>query len=468
MLWLSLYFPQLPIDRQPRTDEDEPRAVVLAEGPRRRILACNSCAQAMGVRPEMALKNAYALVPNLAISDYSEDQQQAHLEQLTLWALQYSSQVVPQSSNTLLIEIAASLKLFGGLQSLLKGIGAQLREQQVTVMPGIAPTPSAANLFARAGYRKPVRTLQHLQHSLANVSVAHLPLDDFSFKGLRQSGIRTIGELQGIAPAALTRRFGNACTSLLYKLDGRLPDPLTPYKVADTFSQTVDLPLETQDTGALNFPLKRLLGSLGGFLKSHDLGVRQFAIHLHHHRHKPHVLTIGFLDATADVKHLLKIAIEKLSAEVLTAPVIRLNVTSMELAPLTHSARDLFHKSHSQGQTVEQLMDQLMARLGKEAVYTALTEDDHRPEKASASVLHNSHPVTHPWPARPLWLLKEPLALNENVTLRTLPERIENGWWDDTDVRRDYFIASNACGSYYWLYRLRHQPEQWWIHGLFA
>lgn len=468
MLWLSLYFPQLPIDRQPQTDEDEPRAVVLATGPRRRILACNDCAQAMGVRPEMALKNAYALVPNLTTSDYSEDQQQAHLEQLTLWALQYSSQVVPQSSNTLLIEIEASLKLFGGLQNMLKGIGVQLREQQVTVMPGIAPTPTAANLFARAGYRKPVRSLQALQQSLAHLSVAHLPLDDFTFKGLRQSGIRTIGELQGIAPAALTRRFGNACTSLLYKLDGRLPAPLTPYKAAEVFSQAIDLPLETQDTGALNFPLKRLLGAFGGFLKSHDLGVRQLAIHLHHHRHKPHLVPLKFLDATGDVKHLLKIAIEKLANEVLTAPVIRLTLVSVELAPLTRNARDLFHKSHSQGQSVEQLMDQLMARLGKAAVYTALTEDDHRPEKASASVLHNSHPITQPWPARPLWLLKEPLALNENVTLRTLPERIENGWWDDMDVRRDYFIASNNQGSYYWLYRLRHKPEQWWIHGLFA
>lgn len=48
------------------------------------------------------------------------------------------------------------------------------------------------------------------------------------------------------------------------------------------------------------------------------------------------------------------------------------------------------------------------------------------------------------------------------------PERIENGWWDATDVRRDYFIARDAGGAYYWVFRLRHDPERVWIHGLFA
>ena len=63
MLWLALHFPQLPIDRQ--SCADEPLAVVLTEGARRRILACNPCAAAAGVRAGMALKNAYALVPDL-------------------------------------------------------------------------------------------------------------------------------------------------------------------------------------------------------------------------------------------------------------------------------------------------------------------------------------------------------------------------------------------------------------------
>lgn len=481
MLWLALYFPQLPIDRQQFahqfTDRDNhstknqsmhPCAVVLSEGVRRHILACNDVAVAAGVHAGMPLKSAYALVPNLHINDYSESEQLAHLEQLTLWALQFSSSVVPEPPDTVLIEIQASLKLFGGLDSLLERIGTELHEQQVSVQPAVAPTPSAARLFTRAGIRKVIREQERLKAVLASVSVIHLPLDDFTFKGLRQSGVRTLAELQRIPPAALSRRFGQYCTDLLYKLDGRLPDPRTPYTAAETFCQSVDLPLEAPDTQALGFALKRLLGALGGFLKARDLGIQHLAIHLHHHRLVPTCVALQFLDATANMDHLLRVSTEKLDTLVLAAPVIRLAVESKNLAPIAHKGRDLFHKSQSQAQSIEQVLDKLVARLGKSAVYTAVPEDDHRPEKASAFALLEKRQAHQPWPARPLWLMSKPEALNEPVSLQTLPERIENGWWDKTDVRRDYFIARNEHGTYYWLYRLRHQPDQWWIHGIFA
>lgn len=468
MLWLALYFPQLPIDRQSHSDADEPRAVVLQEGPRRRILACNACAAANGVRPGLALKNAYAVVPDLITSDYDETEQLAHLEQLTLWASAYSSWVSPQPPDVILVEIAASLKLFGGLEALLKRIYQEIQEHRLSLSIGIAPTPSAAILFARAGMNTPVTDKQTLADALTTVPITYLPLNKFTLKGLRQSGIRTLGELRALPPAALTRRFGSDCTELLYKLDGRLPDPKVAYRPAETFHQTIDLPLEAPDTGALSFPLNRLLGALGGYLKLRDLGIRHLDIVLHHHRGVATRVALKFLDATANTSHLLRVATERLGNLELTSPVTRLALESTELAPLERQGKDLFQKSHSQGATIEQVLDKLMARLGKDAVYTALPGDDHRPEKAWMSALLAPHQTSEQWPARPVWLLKEPRPLNESVELHTLPERIENGWWDDTDVRRDYFIGSTKTGTYYWLYQLRRHSDQLWVHGLFS
>jgi len=467
MLWLALYFPQLSIDRQPTHNADEPRAVVLQEGTRQRILAVNPCALAGGIKPAMALKNAYALLPNLITSDYNEFEQQQHVEQLTLWALQYSSNVTSKDSNTLLIEIAASLKLFGGINALYKRIRQDLRDQQLTLLTGIAPTPSAARLFARAG-RKGIPDETSLSAALADIPIHFLDLDNFTFKGLRQSGIRTLGELQQIPPAALTRRFGSSVTSQLYKLDGRLPDPQTPYQPDEEFSQSVDLALEAPDTGALSFPVNRLLGALGGFLKTRDSGITHLDVELHHHHLQPIVVPIRFLDATANMGHLLRVTIEKLSTQQLKAPVIRVALHSRQLAPLSREGKDLFQKSQTNIETIEQIIDKLSARLGKEHVFSAITENDHRPEKAWVSSLLDQQQASTHWPARPLWLLAQPRPLTETVNVHTLPERIENGWWDDIDVRRDYFIASDKQGSYLWVYRLRHQPDQWWVHGLFA
>lgn len=467
MLWLALYFPQLPIDRQSALDADVPRAVIVQEGARRHILAANDSAGAAGIKPGMALKNAYALIPNLITSDYKEPEQQQHLEQLTLWALQYSSRVTADTSDTLLIEIAASLKLFGGINALYKRIRHDIREQHLTLQTGIAPTPSAARLFATTGH-KGVPDKHSLLPALANIPVHYLTLDNFALKGLRQSGIRTIGELLKIPPAALTRRFGTAITDQLYKLDGRLPDPKTPYQPEAMFSQSIDLPLEAPDTHALTFPLNRLLNSLAGFLRAHDLGILHLDIELHHQRSSPCMVTLKFLDATANMKHLLRVATEKLGTWKLDAPVTRITLHSRELANLTREGKDLFQKSHRHNDTIEQIVDKLSARLGKQQIYTAVAEDDHRPEKAWLSSLLDKQQDITQWPARPLWLLAEPRLLTETVTIHTPPERIENGWWDDTDVRRDYFIASDEHGSYLWIYRLRHLPEQWWVHGLFA
>ncbi|NND89224.1 MAG: hypothetical protein HKN42_00070 [Granulosicoccus sp.] len=468
MLWLALHFPQLPIDRQDHSDADEPRAVVLQEGPRRRILACNAVATASGVRPGLALKNAYAIVPDLVTSDYDEVQQQGHLEQLTLWALNYSSWVSPEPPDTILLEVAASLTLFGGLEPLLEHIHRHVRQQRLTLSYAVAPVPAAALLFARAGKRQQILDRQSLAAKLATVPVTWLPLDDFTLKGLRQSGIRTLAELRALPAAALTRRFGSACTTFLYKLDGRLPDPRAAYQAAETFSQALDLPLEAPDTAALAFPLNRLLGALGGYLKARDLGVRHLDIVLSHHRRPDTRIALMFLDATANTRHLFRVATERLGKLVLDAPVIRLALKSAELADLPRQGTDLFLKNKAQGSTIEQVLDRLSARLGRGALYTAMPGDDHRPEKAWMSALLEHQPLPGLWPARPVWLLREPRPLNETVQLHTLPERIENGWWDDADVRRDYFIASTRDGAYYWVYRLRQAPGQLWLHGLFA
>ena len=81
---------------------------------------------------------------------------------------------------------------------------------------------------------------------------------------------------------------------------------------------------------------------------------------------------------------------------------------------------------------------------------------------------------------RPLWLLAEPQPLAhlfENRPwipawkLRDGPERIESGWWDGTDVRRDYFVAESPQGEIMWIYRDHRygvDDGEWFLHGVFA
>ena len=469
MLWACLYFPQLPIDRQRSKNKTPlPTAVIHQHGARKQIMACNNCAAELGIVCGMALNSAYAIAPNLQVSDYKEDEQAAHLRQLALWALRYSSWVTPRMPASILLEIKASLRLFGGLDALLASLHADAEAQGLSMVVGVAPTSTAAALFAYAGIEEPARSTKAMHRTLSDIPVEYLALDEFTQRGLRQSGIRVLKQLIDIQPAALTRRFGHQCTDLVYKISGTLPDPCPAFIAPDTFSQAFDLPLEAPDTNALSFPLNRLLNALGGYLRAGDHGVKSLDIILYHHRHAPTQVPLRFLSATADHTHLLKVAKERLANTVLPEPVTRVKIAATELADIERDGKDLFQKSQAQPTSIQHVLDNLMARLGKDALYTAMPDDDHRPEKAwLAAMLETKQPPSE-WPARPLWLLPEPRRATEALQLTTGPERIENGWWGEADVRRDYSIACNEQGSYYWVFSSRREPHTLYIHGIFA
>jgi protein ImuB len=77
-----------------------------------------------------------------------------------------------------------------------------------------------------------------------------------------------------------------------------------------------------------------------------------------------------------------------------------------------------------------------------------------------------------------LWLLAAPQPLREiaarphyhqnALALVAGPERIESGWWDDDDVKRDYFVAQTPDHATLWIYRERRAPGGWYLHGVFS
>jgi len=209
MLWAALYFPQLPLERLPwgHPDYPNPAAIIESTGVKRTIIAANKAANTLGITQGLSLKNAYAIAPNLQVQEFDETAQAEHLQQLALWAMQYSSWVSPEAPDIILIEAEASLTLFGGLRELYRRWLSDATRQHLTLCIGIATTPKAAMLFAKSGQRMPATDKQTLNTLLNNLPVERLPLDDFVFKGLRQSGIRTVKQLRQLKPAALALTY---------------------------------------------------------------------------------------------------------------------------------------------------------------------------------------------------------------------------------------------------------------------
>jgi protein ImuB len=78
---------------------------------------------------------------------------------------------------------------------------------------------------------------------------------------------------------------------------------------------------------------------------------------------------------------------------------------------------------------------------------------------------------------RPLWLLHAPQELDSQrgrprrggaLELLGGPERIESGWWDGADARRDYYVAGDTRGARLWIYRECVGARRWFLHGIFG
>jgi protein ImuB len=138
------------------------------------------------------------------------------------------------------------------------------------------------------------------------------------------------------------------------------------------------------------------------------------------------------------------------------------------------SNKSLLCDPRAGGEEWLRLIERLQARLGSDAVHGLGTHEDHRPERAWVAVA----PGKEFSPAgknrnspRPLWLVEPPRRLAEGeFALLAGPERIDSGWWDGAEARRDYFIARTGESSLAWIYRERGPVpgENWFLHGLFA
>jgi protein ImuB len=217
-------------------------------------------------------------------------------------------------------------------------------------------------------------------------------------------------------------------------------------------------------------------------LRSRQARVQSLQIAFEHLQKPPTRLTFDWAEPVHERSRLSNLLRDRLERVVLPAPAVALRLSTGPWEPLAAKSADLFAKTPVET-LAHVLLERLRGRLGKEAVCGMKLLAEHRPERAwspsveaSPSIERAAAPLS-PWAAeRPLWLLPRPLPLGSDAArrhyegsleLRSGPERIESGWWDEQDVGRDYFTAVSTRGQRLWIYRDRRARE-WHLHGLFG
>jgi len=517
MLWAALLLPRLPLEVYTRGFDDEAGAcpfAVASGGSRPAIVDANDAARLAGVKRGMAVAGALALVPALVLRDRDAGAEVRALTNMATWALGFTSTVSIAAPAAVVAEVGGSERLHGGLDPLVARIATGLAARGHAARIGVAPTPLAALALARmqrGGRGERVATIDALAAALALLPLAALgesgvrldfpepgsarhrypsgkvesdPAFPRALETLAAAGVRTIGEAEALPRDGLARRFGQALVDTLDRAHARKPDPREPWIPPADFIERLDLPAPAQDAQALGFAAARLTDLLAAWLRARGLGVLRCELVLEHERgartgvaRRVTTVPVGLAAPARASAHLLPLLRERLARTTLPAPVERIALATIATAPLAGRTPGLFPGDEAEHPLVP-LVDRLRARLGDAAVVRSGVRADHRPERALAHPRDDAarDPVPLPPAPRPLWLVDPPRPLGRELaaapwTLRDGPERIESGWWDGGDLRRDYYVALAPGGAQAWIFRDHRRGTddgEWWLQGWFA
>ncbi len=469
--WLALHFPHLAMDQLSRSQdpvkEDSPQAISDMLTGRQCIIDQNQAAGDAGIHPGMPVAAALSLVDSLRLSVRDQHAEQTSLERLAGWCYQYSSQVcIDRQRNSLLLEVAGSRRLFGDAETLAKRINTELEQLGYRVINGIAPTPEAAHLAARQGLF--IRSSGDIRKSLGALDIDKLNLHDTKIRALQKMGFRTAAEVFRLPRKALARRLGLAVSDYLDRLLGHRPDPCKTYRPPDSFSAGLDLP-DTEHTQGLIFPLKRLIQELCGVLRARDRGIQTLKIRLQLDE-GTETIRLTLQQATRSESHLMLLLRERLERLQLPRPVRHIRLQALHFLPCAVFQTSLLQDTATASTMADSnVIERLQARLGTASVKGLKGLQDHRPEH-SWSLRELDEPADYTTrPCRPTWLLPEPKPCRiDNYHILTGPERIETGWWDGQDCRRDYFVVRDSDGSTLWAFHEYKPHPGWYLHGLFS
>jgi protein ImuB len=382
------------------------------------------------------------------------------------WACQFTPRVSLEPPQALLLEVAGSLRYFGGRWKFLARLRSGLSRLGFEARIGEAPAPRAALWLARGNGAR-----------LEAQAVAVLGLDPAARALLADLGIKTLGGLLRLPREGIARRFGPGLLEQLDQACGRVPEARELFVPPARFAARLELPAPVLQAENALFAARRLLAQMEGFLAARQAGVRAFSLALLHEDAPATDVKVGLATPGRAAEHFARLLRERLGALALRAPVEAIRIEAGAIETLPERSKNLFDDRPGSEEGWLRLIERLQARLGSGAVHGLDTRADHRPERAFCRVVLEMKSLDAKQKTkgtqgensglRPLWLLDPPRRIAEGeFALLAGPERIESGWWDGAEARRDYFIARSGESSLAWIYR--EGEGGWFLHGYFA
>ena len=285
--------------------------------------------------------------------------------------------------DVVVMDVTASLRLFGGLRRLVQLLMASLADffGSKKLLVSVEHACGATSLIAIGRLRQP-----------ANSRAGELPMHTLSaarphLSVLERTGCRTWDDLLALPRDGVARRFGADLLAALDRAQGRAADGYDWLVLPEQFEEKLELDALVIHGPALMAGVERLLVRLQAWLLGRQRGLCALNIiwHLDNRRDVPPTgaLVVRTDQPAQDLRHIQCLVAEHLAQQTLAAPVHSLTLQSLVTEPLVDAAAatlSLLVENRQQGGSTLELVERLSARLGGEKVCVWQPGADHRPE----------------------------------------------------------------------------------------
>lgn len=480
-------------------ERGRPLAIASGPGPRAEVLSVSPEAARRGVRPFRSVANARALCAELRVHVASPALERAAREALLDAALAFSPRAAPAPRGAGVHATEASVWLdASGVCALFhseEGFAAALAARAVALgLPAVvtvAASRGVAHVAARATQPEEVCVIPVGAEPafLAPLPVDLLAPEDTLAESLTRFGIRRIGELARLPPAALAARLGPAVLGLLARARGEEESLPLPVHAETRLCEAIDLEFPIDRLEPLGFVLRGLLARLAARLGSRGLACGDLELELGLAGGGRDARRIGVAAPTQDERALLGLVRLALETHPPSAPVESAALATRGLPPRGDQL-DLFRPAGPAPEVLGRTLAKLRALCGEGRVGAPAVAADHHPdafvlgtfgegmrEPGSRPALREEsrlalRALRPPAPAQvreraghPTWLRSA--VANGPVLQVAGPWRTSGNWWsEERRFAYDSYDVHTGDGS---VVRLRRDllRRTWEIDGLY-
>lgn len=457
------------------------------------IKAVNTIAQAKGIYPGMVVADCRAILPSLLVLDYIQGKEQKLLNALAEWCIRFTPVAAVHMPDCLALDVSGCTHLWGGEQPYLNELAKKLRGFGYNIRLAMADTIGCAWAAARFGKNDSIIDRGRQAEALLQMPAAALRIEAATVQRLEKLGLTTIDSFIRMPASALRRRFGQLLLTRLGQALGSEIETPAPVVPPVPFREMLPCLEPVRTAPGIEIALRKLLVLLCARLQKEGKGLRKCTLKAHRIDNNLQQIHISVIRASSGVEHLFKLFELKIQTiePALGFELFILEATVTEDMPATQDV--LWNTATKDNKSVAELLDKLAGRFGTNPIHRYLPAEHYWPERSvrlTTSLDERSDTEWHCDLPRPVQLLTtpEPIEVSvpmpdyppmlfrhkgvlHNISRADGPERIEQEWWLQQGLYRDYYYVEDENGGRFWLFRAgdyKSTEPKWYIHGFFA